>query len=162
MNTEAEPIEVVTLECFFENFANLDKATRSRQLRLGPADRQIVPYYLLLLNCTPCDPTQFQELGIPEVLHAKPDPGSQNQEHDRNGPLSRDQNEQAQQPTCRGNPIKQDHDLPVGEAAFHQLVMDVLAVGGKQRLPVQKTPNHRDDSVQYGQPERDYRNTDSN
>src|SRR5579872_1196642 len=162
MNSQAKRVEVVVLESLFEDFADIDKALCPRQLSLGTSDSQIIADDLPLLHCPECKPAQFQKLGIPKVLHAKPEASSKYEKDNSHGFLARKQEKQAQQATKCGYTVQHDDGMPVGKPPLHQLVMDVLSIGGKERLAVQEAAGDGDYSIQDRQSEGYDGNTDRN
>ena len=92
------------------------------------------------------------------MLHAKPDTGSDDGQHQAESASSGPEKEEAQhRKECRHR-VQNDHHLPVREAQLKKLVVNVFAVGSKNRASADETAHDGERSFENRQPERNHRN----
>src|SRR5579863_7444770 len=88
------------------------------------------------------------------MLHADPDSDSENGKHQAKGTAGRPEQEQTQQSEYSGNSIEQNDDLPMRQPMLKEFVMNVLAIGGKDRTTADQAAHDRERGFQNGQAER--------
>src|ERR1043166_4244532 len=94
------------------------------------------------------DPAEFPELKITQMLNAQPNTGAEHRKHEPESAAGRPQEKETQQgKNCRHS-IKDDHHLTMRPAVLQQLVVNVLAIGGKDRASADESAQNRQRSLE--------------
>src|SRR6266480_2270971 len=141
--SQVKTIEVVAVECSDENATDLVEVACELEFLSGASNRKIIHKNMALLDSALCDATEFAEFEITKMLNTQPNTGTKHRKHKPEGAAGRPQEKEAQQcKNCRDT-VKNNHHLAMRPAVLKQLVVDVLAISGKDRASADESAQNR-------------------
>src|SRR5580700_165664 len=157
---DIEPVKVIGAEGGLEDPANLVVIANGFEFLSGSTDGEVVDNNLALLEGALGYAAQLAQLEIAEALHSNPDANSKHGQNKAERTAGGPKQKQAEESEHGRDSVEHNHDLAMGEAMLQELVMDVLAVGGKDGASADQAADDGERGFKNRQAEGDNGNCD--